>query len=213
MRPQRKTRARYLVGIDEAGRGPLAGPVAVGAVCIDTKDKKAMRALRILGTPLKDSKQLSEKQREERYEALRKISKKGGFFYEVALIGSRTIDSRGITYAIKRGIVSVLRRLPAGLPRTMKVLLDGGLSAPPEYPQQTFIKGDERYLPIAFASIVAKVRRDRIMDAYDIEYPKYHFSRHKGYGTSLHVNMIARHGLSPIHRRTFCTRIRKNSRG
>ncbi len=208
MRPRKTARARYVIGIDEAGRGPLAGPVAVGAVWIDTENKKALRALRAFSTPLKDSKQLSEREREVRYALLHKESRGEGVRYEVVLVGARTIDREGIVHAIKKGIASALKKLPKHFKET-EVLLDGGLSAPSNYRQRTFIKGDERFLAIALASIAAKVKRDRVMVRYDLQYPKYGFAKHKGYGTQKHTKAIKKHGLSPLHRKTFCRGLTK----
>jgi ribonuclease HII len=193
-------KVKYVVGIDEAGKGPLAGPVSVGVMVIPVKSLKKYKNI-------KNSKQLSEKKREEWYSSLKKARQDREINWGVSTVGHMFIDREGISKAIKVGIRRSLKKLNLN-PGNCKVLLDGGLYAPEEFIfQKTYIKGDERIPIIALASIVAKVYRDRKMKKLSKLYPKYSFNIHKGYGTLLHRNLIKKHGPSPIHRMTFLTRI------
>lgn len=188
--------AKFIIGIDEAGRGPLAGPVAVGAVCL----KPAAR-LNLAG--LKDSKQLAASQREKWFAKILAWQKEGVLDFRVALVGAKLIDEAGIVPAIKLGIARCLKRLQI-MPAECQVLLDGGLKAPAIYlVQKTIIKGDESESAIALASIAAKVRRDRHLTRLAKLYPAYGFEVHKGYGTKAHYQALAKHGPSKIHRQTF----------
>ncbi len=188
---------KTVVGIDEAGRGPLAGPVAVGCVVIRS------RAVRGAFPKTRDSKKLSPKQRDEWFAEIERLQKKGALSCAVRLVGARTIDTKGISFAIRQGISTVLNTLD--LPKSTQIFLDGGLKAPEKYQhQKTIIKGDEKELSIALASIVAKVTRDRYMVRIAKKYPQYGFEIHKGYGTKAHISALRRNGLSPMHRKTFC---------
>jgi ribonuclease HII len=190
----------FIVGIDEAGRGPLAGPVAVGAVLI--RDDFAKRLLK----GIKDSKKLSETDRELWFNLALEAKKRKELDFAVALVSEKVIDKHGITYAIKIGIVRVLGRL--GADASVQVFLDGGLKAPPEYPHQlTVIKGDEKIPVIALASIVAKVTRDRRMIRAGKKFPNFSFQVNKGYGTAAHRAAIKKYGLTELHRRTFLKRL------
>ena len=185
---------RYLVGIDEAGRGPLAGPVTLAYVACPLKIyKKNFKAI-------KDSKKLTLKKREEWFRHLREHPH---LEYGVTSVGEGIIDRRGISRAVKIGIRRLLSRLSV---KPKMLLLDGSLYAPPEYPQKTIIKGDEKIPIIAAASVFAKVTRDRKMIRLAKKFPKYSFEIHKGYGTKLHRRLLRKHGLSAIHRRSFCTK-------
>ena len=194
----------YLIGIDEVGRGPLAGPITVGAVAA----KGSTKFLR----GIKDSKKLSPRQREE---WLRKIKtwnlKHGTLSMVTASIEAATIDKIGIAAAARLAVMRCLQKLITdhGLPaKYLKILLDGGLYAPAVYQhQKTIIKGDEKIPIIAAASIVAKVTRDRKMKKLHTKFPIYQFDLHKGYGTKLHQAAIREHGLSVLHRRTFCAKL------
>lgn len=194
-----------IIGIDEAGRGPLAGPVAVGAVII----------LKLHHTPkfwksnfgnlpkLKDSKKLSEKQREVWFEFLKEEKKQGNLNFAVALVSEKVIDKQGIVKAIKIGISNCLKKLKAD-PDSVEILLDGSLKAPPEFVnQKTIIKGDESEPIISLASIVAKVTRDRTMVNLAKRYPGYGFEVHKGYGIKAHYKAIKKLGISVIHRKSY----------
>lgn len=186
----------YIVGIDEAGRGPLAGPVAVGVMIIPAKlDKKFFRGIR-------DSKKLSSKNREMWYLKALEARKKDLLNFSVSLVSEKIIDKKGIVYAIKLGIEKGLNNLK--VPENSKIFLDGGLRAPRNFKyQRTIIKGDEKKPIIALASIMAKVTRDRRMKNLSKKYPKYNFQKNKGYGTKEHIRAIKKHGSTTIHRKTF----------
>jgi len=192
---------RYLIGIDEAGRGPLAGPVAVGAVMVPPGfDWRSVRGVR-------DSKQLSYKQREDMYATIKQLESAQELSYAVSFSSAEVIDKCGIGYAIRRALYRSTMRLRAS-PKRCSVLLDGGLVAPHCFSmQKTIIRGDETEPIISLASIVAKVLRDRLMVRLGDEYPEYGFEVHKGYGTLAHRRAVRVHGLSPLHRTTFCTRL------
>jgi ribonuclease HII len=191
---------RYFVGIDEAGRGPLAGPVSVGAV---------LAPIRLLLLPyfekVRDSKKLSPQKRREIFYRLQEESKKGNIVYAHSLVGSCGIDRDGITASIRCAIARTLKKLLETL-----ILLDGGLRAPRVFSfQETIIRGDEKESLIALASIVAKVKRDEKMERLSEQYPQYGFELHKGYGTTLHRKLIKKHNPSPIHRISFLGNILK----
>ena len=196
---------KYLIGVDEAGRGPLAGPVAVAAVVISPKLSMSRATLDmkrgVLG--LRDSKKLNVKQREVWYGWLREKRGQRKLNFAVALVGHKIIDREGITRAVRIGIARCLRRLELN-PAVCEVKLDGSLRASRAYVNQvTIIHGDSFVPVIMLASIAAKVTRDRRMSRLAGVYPKYGFEIHKGYGTKRHYQQIKRHGLSPIHRRSF----------
>jgi ribonuclease HII len=190
-------RKKWLIGIDEAGRGALAGPVAVGAVLVPYDfDFSCFSACA-------DSKVLSPKVRERVFKEVRKAKVR----YAVALVPASTIDKRGITKAVALGIERILKKLAID-PEEVDVRLDGLLRAPAAYRfQRTIIKGDVTEPSISLASIMAKVTRDRRMVRLSQKYPAYALDIHKGYGTSAHRSALKREGLSSLHRRSFCTRI------
>ena len=177
----------YMCGIDEAGRGPLAGPVVAGAVILPGDCE-------ILW--LNDSKQLSEKKREALYEEIMEKA----IAAEVGIVGPERIDEINIlqaTYEAMRQAIGKLKVRP-------QILLNDAVTIPDmEIPQEPIIKGDAKSLSIAAASVIAKVTRDRIMKEYDRMMPEYGFAGHKGYGSSAHIRAIREYGPSPIHRRTF----------
>ncbi len=197
---------RFLIGVDEAGRGPLAGPVAVGVALVSSDFDFG----RIPG--VKDSKQLSEKERERIYALARELQKEKVLDFKVAMVGAGMIDRIGISRATALAVARALARLSCSsycnfLPHDSDVRLDGLLHAPPEYTnQQTIIRGDQTEPVISLASIMAKVTRDRYMVRVAKHYPLYEFARHKGYGTLLHRQRIQAHGLSDLHRKYFCKR-------
>lgn len=188
---------RFLVGIDEAGRGPLAGPVSVGVVIVPvTFNFNLFRGL-------KDSKQLSEDQREIWFNKLKELKKQSLLDYSVALVGSQIIDEKGIVHAVKVGMRRCLKRINAFPPYT-HIALDGSLYAPEEFiSQETIIKGDARVPIIALASVAAKVTRDRRMVRLSKEFPEYLFDIHKGYGTKKHIKAIRSVGPCELHRKSF----------
>ncbi len=186
--------SKWTIGIDEAGRGPLAGPVTLAAVICP----KNVALNFFFG--IKDSKRLTLKRREE---WLKKIKSHPKIFYLAVSVGPAIIDRVGIACAIRQAVGRVLCRIDAGRFGKTEILLDGSLRAPEKYPQKTIIKGDEKIPVIAAASIVAKVSRDRKMMRFSRLFPKYAFEIHKGYGTRLHYKMLKKHGLCRIHRRSF----------
>jgi ribonuclease HII len=192
---------QYLIGIDEAGRGPLAGPVAVGVAAVPMDfDWSTLSGVR-------DSKKLSEKKREEIFERANELKSSHVLRLAVSTSSATYIDTYGIVPAIRRALAEALSRLEV-VPEECRVLLDGSLSAPVEYiHQQTIVRGDDSEPIISLASIVAKVTRDRLMRRLAARYPAYEFDVHKGYGTLSHRQAIARCGLSNIHRASFCTRL------
>ncbi len=186
-----------VIGIDEAGRGPLAGPVAVGVVAV----KEGFDLLEAF-PGLNDSKKLSEKKREALYELLLLEAKKGNVRARVCFSSEKAIDRDGISAAIrsalKRAVTAVVPE-----PEGVHIYLDGSLKAPKEYSQETVIGGDATIPAIMLASVAAKVARDRLMVRFASDYPEYDFARHKGYGTKAHLEALRTHGLSPLHRKTF----------
>lgn len=187
----------WLIGVDEAGRGPLAGPVSVGAVAVPPGfDVLAELA------EVRDSKQLSRQKREAIYDEAVRRSARGDLKFVVTFSSHTYIDRVGITRAVRKAVWSGVRSL--GDHEDSTVLLDGLLRAPKNYRQWTIIAGDARVPVISLASVLAKVERDRLMEALSVRYPLYGFEQHKGYATYEHRAALKRHGLCAIHRRTFC---------
>jgi ribonuclease HII len=216
---------KYIVGIDEVGRGPIAGPVAVCAFLI--KDNSILDNQKEKKLPkLKDSKKLSKKQREVWFEYL-KVAKAEGFCdYAVSFVSGENIDKFGIAKCIQKALNKSLSEITKqdnsnssrftqidlrhtatqnlNYLASYHIYLDGGLHAPKEYiNQETIIKGDELHPVISCASIMAKVMRDRVMTKFAKEYPEYGFENHVGYGTKSHYDAIKKHGQTPIHRKSF----------
>lgn len=188
---------KYIVGIDEVGRGPLAGPVAVAAVIIFSRE--TLRYLR----NIKDSKQLTLKSREEWFEKARALKTQGLLNFSVSFTDERKIDSRGIVWGIHASLTKALKNVCEN-PLSAHIFLDGGLKAPQEYRfQKTVIRGDESIPVIALASIIAKVERDKKMVRFAQKFPLYGFEQHKGYGTRMHYERIKKHGICPLHRKSF----------
>ena len=194
---------KTIVGVDEVGRGPLAGPVSVCVVSCDAEIYKNLISNRQLPASGKDSKKLSVGERERYFKILRLLSHEGKISYSINHISNKTIDFRGLSFAIKKAIALSVKKLKLN-PKNCEVLLDGGLKVSKEFKnQKTIIKGDEREKIIAWASILAKVSRDNLMYKAHKKYPNYGFEMHKGYGTKLHKKTILKYGLSPFHRRSF----------
>jgi len=192
---------KYIVGVDEAGRGPLAGPVTVGLVKIPADFDWA------LVPGVRDSKKISEKKREVIYKLVLELYVAKKLSYVVKSVSAASIDSKGIAPAIRRAIAAGISDLECD-PADTFIKLDGSLRAPVEFTQETIIKGDDKEQVIGLASIMAKVTRDRYMVQQDAQYPKYGFAAHKGYGTKSHMAAIASHGFTPIHRRSYCKNIK-----
>ena len=201
-------RVKYIVGIDEVGRGPLAGPVAVGVLVLKESRKRFRPDAHRGETFLRDSKQLSAKQREKWFEIIRAERQRGALDFSVSFVSHKLIDKRGLTWALRIATARSLARL--AIPNDSAIFLDGGLRAPKIFKnQRTIIKGDEKIPAIALASIVAKVTRDRLMIRLAKKYPQYGFEKHKGYGTAAHYEALKKHGLCPIHRRSFLLKFRR----
>ncbi|HQU08246.1 MAG: ribonuclease HII [Parcubacteria group bacterium 21-54-25] len=189
---------RWLVGVDEAGRGPLAGPVAVGAVATVMGFDVAHEFPGVA-----DSKKLSEKKREQFFEALEARAARGDVRFSVAFSDAAYIDAHGIVPAVSNALARAVCTV-APSPTHTQILLDGLLTAPESYIHQTtIIRGDVTEPIISLASIAAKVMRDRLMVRLHDQYPEYGFARHKGYGTKAHCAAVVNLGPSPLHRRTF----------
>ncbi|MBI3273556.1 MAG: ribonuclease HII [Candidatus Colwellbacteria bacterium] len=186
-------KSNYLMGIDEAGRGPLAGPVVVAGVCIKRHVVSRLHMLR----GIKDSKKLSPKKREEFFG---KIVAHPRVRWYAARVSPKIIDKINIAQATNRGVRRVVAKLAQ---ENMHVLLDGSLALSPRISHEVIIKGDERVPLIAAASIIAKVTRDRIMRRLHKKFPQYGFDAHKGYGTKAHKECIAKYGHSLVHRLSF----------
>ena len=200
-----------LVGVDEVGRGPLAGPVTLCALAVSGSDKRCLkRFLRYTRAgEMKDSKKMSLPEREECAAALRAAAKTGSAIsFSISHVSAKVIDRRGIVPAVRLALRRCLNKLSAE-PRTSRLLLDGSLHAPKEFTdQKTIVRGDQTVPIIALASVLAKVARDRKMRRLSKRHPGYGFDEHVGYGTSMHYRAIRRLGLSEIHRRSFLTRVK-----
>ena len=179
---------KYVCGIDEAGRGPLAGPVVVASVVLPQDSM-------IEG--VNDSKKVSEKKREKIYEEIIKEA----ISYGIAIIDEKEIDEINILRATKKGVTECIRKLEV---KPNIILIDAleGIDTL-QIPYKSIIKGDAKHYSIAAASILAKVTRDRIMRQYDLLYPEYGFIQNKGYGTAKHIQAIKEKGICEIHRRSF----------
>lgn len=194
----------YLIGIDEAGRGPLAGPVAIGISYIPKQFQKEVFSL-LKKKGLNDSKQVKEKTREELYEILAGLKKQNKLNFEVILASADVISKKGISYAIRSGIEKGLKKINPQQQITI-LEMDGALKIPMGNWKKAsvIIKGDSIKPSIMIASIIAKVTRDRHMKKLSKKYPQYNFEIHKGYGTSKHRTTIKKHGLSKEHRIGWC---------
>lgn len=177
-----------ICGIDEAGRGPLAGPVVVAGVIMPENSM-------IEG--VNDSKKVSEKKREILYDKILEEA----ISYSVSIIGQDVIDEINILNATKQGVTSVIKGLDI---KPDLIIIDALEHIDTNgVPYESIIKGDAKCYSIAAASIIAKVTRDRIMREWDEVYPQYGFMQHKGYGTAKHIEAVKEYGLCPIHRRSF----------
>ena len=180
---------RLIAGVDEVGRGPLAGPVVCAAVIMPLEDDKIIEGV-------DDSKKLSVKKREELAEEI----KKRALCYTIIEVSEERIDEINILEATKLGMKQALETLSIS---PDMVLTDGNMTLDIAFPQHSVIHGDALSYSIGAASIIAKVYRDKLMDDFALTYPQYGFEKNKGYGTAAHINAIKEYGLCPIHRRTF----------
>ncbi len=192
--------AKYIVGIDEVGRGPLAGPVMVGAVYTDSTNTRLLNR-KLSG--IRDSKLLSAAKRLYWYEVLRNMEKDKLIYICIKKAEPKSIDKEGIQKIIFKLIDRILTSIRAD-PTSSKILLDGSLRAPPKFlEQKTIIRGDQKIKIISAASVVAKVERDRVMVNYSKKHSKYHLEYNKGYGTKMHIQSIKKYGISVLHRKSF----------
>ena len=194
----------YTIGIDEVGRGPLAGPVVVVAAAVPTNFANRIKHLKI---PLRDSKKLSESQRKEWIEY---IKTQKDIYFAIARVYPKAIDTKNISRAANSAAERAYKKLIKKYNlKTVSVYLDGGLYIGSAKKQklnkraQTIIKGDEKIPAISVASIIAKVHRDRLMVRLAKKYPKYGLGKHKGYGTREHLAALKKYGPTPAHRLTF----------
>jgi len=186
---------RLVAGVDEAGRGPLAGPVVVAAVILPA----AWEAEVPPGVPLDDSKRLTAAQREIAYAAIRRWA----VAWRIRVMGPAAIDRLNILAATLAGMTGAVTALR---PEPDYVLVDGNRLPPLPVPGRAVVGGDRRSCSIAAASVLAKVVRDRLMAVYGARYPQWGFERHKGYPTRAHREALLRFGPSPIHRASFRVR-------
>ena len=184
-----------VAGVDEAGRGPLAGPVVAAAAILPSRWADAGLPAALAG--LNDSKQLTEARRETYFEF---ITTCGEIEFGIAEVSAAVIDEINILQATHRAMNAALAQLK---PLPPHALVDGRPVKNLRVPQTAIVKGDARSYSIAAASVLAKVTRDRLMLKFDREFPAYGFAVHKGYGTAKHLLAIAQHGACPIHRMTF----------
>ena len=185
---------KLVCGVDEAGRGPLAGPVCAAAVILPP-------GLEIPG--LNDSKKLTDKKRRELYD----IMIEQAVSYSIAFASEQEIDEINILQATFLAMERAIQKLS---PQPELVLIDGNRTKDFGLPVRTIVKGDSLSASIAAASILAKVTRDRLMEEYDAQYPQYGFAVHKGYGTKRHYAALREYGPSPIHRKTFLKKFHEN---
>ncbi len=205
-------KTRWIIGIDEVGRGALAGPVTVGVVAIRASARKIATLAKL---PLRDSKKLSSSQREAWVKYMRVWKReRGDIYFATKSMSHRIVDKINVAQAANRAATKALQTLlidSAINPKYAKVFLDGGLyvngTHSVKFPKtETIIKGDEKVPVIALASIMAKVTRDRKLTRLDVEHPVYKFATHKGYGTKVHIRAIKKYGISDIHRLTFTSK-------
>jgi len=182
-----------IIGVDEAGRGPLAGPVVAAAVHLKKKSFK---------NRIDDSKKLTSLQRENAYQEIILNS-----VYGVGIVSEKIIDREGILPATIQAMECAIKQLLNNLFQKNKkhiyIIVDGNMHLKSKYPFLAIIRGDGKSLSIASASIIAKVTRDKIMSEYHKAYPEYNFLKHKGYPTQKHVEALIKFGPSPIHRLSF----------
>ncbi|MFW5853162.1 MAG: ribonuclease HII [Patescibacteria group bacterium] len=188
----------YYLGIDEVGRGPVAGPLTVAGVLMPITEEN---------WPRKDSKKLTLKQRLSWYDFL--LEKKNFNHWQMAEVSIKpiVIDKVGLSYALAVAVNRLIEKINFNKQNTL-ICLDAGLPLSTEFNCLSFPQADEKMPAVALASVLAKVRRDKRMDYYHRLYSDYGFDRHKGYGTAYHFTKIKEFGLSPIHRRSFLKRLK-----
>jgi ribonuclease HII len=195
---------KRVVGLDEAGRGPLAGPVVAAAVMLNSKFKMQNAKLKFKIQNLRDSKKLTVKQREEWYKILTKDPQ---IEWGIGRVSEKIIDKINIKNAAELAMEKALKNLEKKMKKKADFLIiDGNHINSKSLKARSYkliIKGDEKVLSCAIASIIAKVTRDKIMEKYAKKFPQYGFDRHKGYPTRLHLKMLKKHGPCKIHRKSF----------
>ena len=184
-----------VVGIDEVGRGPLAGPVVAASAIIKTKDLACKK-------DIKDSKKLTHKKRQQIFDSL---INSPDIEWGIGIVSETIIDKINILEASKLAMKQSLQDLEKKInPKTADfLLLDGNFKINVDLSQKSIVGGDDKVFSIALASIIAKVTRDKMMEEYHKQYPLYGFDRHKGYGTKLHFEMLKKYGPCKIHRKSF----------
>jgi ribonuclease HII len=185
----------FVAGLDEAGRGPLAGPVTAAAVIFNFQFTISNKFLIEQFSKIKDSKKMTNKQREAAYEFL---TNHKDIKWGVGIVSEKIIDKINILEATKLAMKKSFEKLDPDF-----LLCDGNFKINSEVLQKSIIKGDQKVLSISAASIIAKVTRDRLMQKYHKKYPQYGFDKHKGYGTALHISNLEKFGSCKIHRKTF----------
>ncbi len=187
---------KLICGVDEAGRGPLCGPVVAAAVILKPDD---------IIEGVNDSKKISEKKREALYDVIMEKALAVG----VGISDVSVIEEVNILNATKLAMKQAIEKLSI-IPEY--ILIDGNQMIDISIPGETVVSGDAKSESIAAASIIAKVTRDRMLIEWDKEYPEYGFAKHKGYGTKVHIEAIGKYGLTPIHRQSFCTKFVKGDK-
>ncbi len=184
-----ETGKTLIAGIDEAGRGPLAGPVCAAAVILPKG---------LIIDEINDSKKLTEKKREKLFDVIIE----NAIAYSIQFCGPEIIDSINIRQATHKAMENAVKGLSV---KPEHIFIDGNDNIPFSFPYTYIVKGDAKSQTIAAASILAKVSRDRLMTELDKEYPQYGFAKHKGYGTKAHMEAIQQYGVSVVHRKSFMT--------
>lgn len=184
---------KLVLGLDEAGRGPLAGPVVASGVVISTPDEVV--------SEVRDSKKMTEKQRVKAYGEIKQKS----LSYGIGIVGAKDIDTLGIQEAVLKAMMTVVEVVERKLNQKIDFIIADGINILPikNYKMQKIQKGDLYHYSIAAGSVLAKVTRDRIMREYHEKYPEYGFDTHVGYGTKKHMEALRKYGPTDIHRRSF----------
>lgn len=183
---------RYVLGVDEAGRGPLAGPVVVGAVLIENP-KQVVENVR-------DSKKMTKKQREQAFVEIQEKSTAFG----IGIVDAKEIDRVGIKEAVKEAMILAVSEVEKKIKKKVDYIIsDGAVYLLDDHKMMSISRGDLNHYSIAAASVLAKVTRDMIMEEYSKKYPNYGFEKHMGYGTKMHLDAISKHGICDIHRKSY----------
>lgn len=183
---------KYVVGVDEAGRGPLAGPVVVGAVLIENSDQVV--------ESVRDSKKMTKKRREEAFVEIQKKSSAFG----IGIIDACEIDRVGIKESVREAMILAVKEIEEKIGEKIDYIIsDGAVYLLEDYKMMSIDHGDLTHYSISSASVLAKVTRDNIMKEYSKTYPNYGFEKHMGYGTKQHMEAISKYGVCDIHRRSY----------